>query len=407
MPQLHRLDNGLTLCMQRIEGVASVAVHAMLPAGCAYDNDATDGIAPMHAELLLRGAGPHNSRALSDAMDTAGMHRGVSAGTQHLHLHCTTSGAYLGQAMRLVTQIMTAPVLPKAEIDAARSLCMLSLASLHDDPQDICTTTLHEMHRPRPLHRNGLGCADVLQTLDSARIQQAWNDRVGPKTSILAVAGHFDPDVLCESVESLLGNWTGANAMQEAFEAPPRGRVCIDQDTAQMQLALAFDAPLATDVNVDAARLAAHVLGGGSSSRLFLEVRQRRSLCYGIGARWSGSDHDGFIQVVTGTTPERVEETLETTLSTIQEAASGLREDEIARAVLQFRSHLVRGGESTQARASALARDVAVLGRVRGLPERIAEIESVAPSEVNAIAATWADLEPTIVAVGPEASRPW
>ena len=407
MPQLHRLDNGLTLCMQRIEGVASVAMHAMLPAGCAYDSDATDGIASMHAELLLRGAGPHDSHALSDEMDAAGMHRGVSAGTQHLHLHCTTSGAHLEQAMQLVTQVLTAPALPDAEIDAARSLCLLSLKSLDDDPQDTCTTKLHALHRPRPLHRSGLGCAAVLQTLDSANIQQAWNDRVGPKTSVLAIAGHFDPDAMCDTVTRLLGPWQGKTTSQDAHEAPPRGRVCIDQDTAQMQLAIAFDAPLATDVNVDAARLAAYVLGGGSSSRLFLEVRQRRSLCYGIGAHWSGSDRDGFIQVVTGTTPERVQETLETTLSTIREAAKGLSEDEIARAVLQFRSQLVRGGESTQARASALSRDAALFGRVRSLPERIAEIESVEPADVNAIAAAWADLEPTIVAVGPEASRPW
>ena len=407
MPQLHRLNNGLTLCLQRIEGVASVAVHALLPAGCVHDTDESDGIATMHAEYLLRGTHGRDAKALTNALDANGFHRGVSAGAQHLHLHGSTTGSRVQEALALLAEVIRTPALHADDLEAVRSLCLLALGSLHDDAEEVCTTTLHAMHRPQPLHRSGYGTRDVLETVDINAIRNAWTSRVAPKNAVLAIAGHIDPETIIDAVEAQFADWEGPGVAQAPVQAAPRGRHCVHQDTAQMHLALALDAPDACAKDVDAARLAAHVLGGGSSSRLFLEVRQRRSLCYGIGARWMGSNLDGFIQIATGTTPDRATDTLDTTLKTIQDAGTSITDEEVGRAQLQFRSGIVRAGESTRARAAAMGRDMAVYGRVYSLHERIAAIESVTPDAVRAIAARWATMEPTVVAVGPETARPW
>lgn len=408
MADLHRFDNGLILCTERLEGVASVGVHVLLPGGSAFDHDEDDGIAALHGELLLRGAGTLDSRALSDAFDRCGLQRGVSVGTQHLHLHGTTTGARLEEALDLLLTVLRTPRMPQADLPAATNLCLQSIASLADDPAEEAVVQLHTLHRPRPMHRSGLGNAAVLPTLSALDLDTAWSARIGPRGTVIALAGHIDVDAAIHRIAAGIEDWTGPHTPPQVNpQDGPRGRQHLSRATNQTHIALAWDAPKATDEDADAARLASSVLGGGSSSRLFTQVRQRRSLCYSIGSSWQGSAVDGFLQVVTGTTPERAAQTLETTLQTVQDAAEGLFDDEIARARMQYRSGLVRSGESTSARAAALASDAAVLGRVRGLAQRVSQIESVAPDAIRRVAASWAALEPTIVSVGPEDACPW
>ncbi|MCH2138011.1 MAG: insulinase family protein [Phycisphaerales bacterium] len=406
-PQLHQMQNGITLCIHRIDGVASVATHMLLPAGCAHDSDAQDGIAPMLAEYALRGTAHLSSRALSDALDCSGIHRGVSAGTQHLHLHGTTTAARAHATIDHFACIVQSPRMDQVDLEPIRSLCQQSLASLEDDPQEEALLHVLHQHRPRPLHRTGLGTPEALATLSIDTLRAAWKDRMQPRGAVIAIAGHIDPDDIIQHVEQQFGDWTGPPGAPMSLEPGPCGRTYIERPSQQVHLALAINAPTAADDAYEATRLAVWVLGGGSSSRLFLDVRQRRGLCYGIGARWGGGTHDGFIQITTGTTPDRVRETLDTTLNTLVSTATDITLEEIDRAKLQFRSGMVRSGESTRARAAAMARDAIVLGRVRSLPERIAAMEVLEPEAVMAAAAPWADATPTIVGVGPADACPW
>lgn len=407
MPNLHRFDNGLTLCTEHIEGVSSVGIHILIPTGSAHDTDATDGIAALHGELLLRGAATHDSRALSDAMDGVGLIRGVSEGTQHLHLHGTTTGARVTHAIDLMLMLLQSPTMSPDDFDASARLCLQAIASLEDDPEETACVELRRRHRPSPLNRNTLGKANIIGSLNRDQVHEAWLDRVGPGGTIISIAGHIDPDSVIDQVGRCTEQWSGPRAKPLTIEPPERGRAHLCRPTSQVQLALALDAPLATDTQAEATRLAAGVLGGGSSSRLFLEVRQRRSLCYGIGAGWSASKHDGYIQVATGTTPERAQETLETTCATIRSAAQDMTNDDIMRTMLQVRSGMVRSGESTRARAGALARDAVLFDTVKSLEDRIALVERVQPDDVRSIAQTWACAEPTMVTVGPGDEPLW
>jgi predicted Zn-dependent peptidase len=407
MPNLHRFDNGLTLCTEHIDGVSSVGIHVLLPTGTAHDTDETDGLAALHGELLLRGASHHSSRQLSNAMDGVGLVRGVGVGTQHLHLHGTTTGARVSQALDLMLLVMQSPTMSEADVQASASLCMQSIASLEDDPEETASVESLLRHRPPPLHRDGLGSAKVIAALSRDQVYEAWKNRVGPAGTFISIAGHIDPDAIIKQVESSTQHWQGPTPKALTLSKPKRGRVHLKRSTSQVHLTLAFDAPKATDDLAQATRLAAGVLGGGSSSRLFLEVRQRRSLCYGIGAGYSGSKHDGFVQITTGTTPERAKETLDTTCATIQTAAQDMTDDDITRTMLQVRSQLVRSGESTRARAGALARDAVLFDTVRSLQERLALLEEVQPESVRSVASQWATAEPTMVTVGPSETPLW
>jgi len=407
MPNLHRFNNGLTLCTEHIDGVSSVGMHVLLCAGSAHDTDATDGIAALHGALLLRSAATYDSRALSDAMDEAGLIRGVGAGTQHLHLHGTTTGSRVTQAIDLILMLLQSPTMSQADLEASSSLCLQAIASLEDDPDEVASTALRSRHRPPPLHRNSFGNADVIGALSRGQVHGAWLDRVGPAGTIFSIAGHIDPNAVIDQVGRCTEAWSGPVAATIDPGVPKRGRLHLRRSTSQVHLALAFDAPTATDPLAEATRLAAGVLGGGSTSRLFLEVRQRRSLCYGISAGFSASKHDGFIQIATGTTPERAKETLDTTCATIRTAAEDMTDEDIMRTMLQVRSGMVRSGESTRARAGALARDAALFDEVRSLEQRLALVEQVKPDTVRDIAAGWATQEPTMVTVGPGDDPIW
>jgi predicted Zn-dependent peptidase len=152
----------------------------------------------------------------------------------------------------------------------------------------------------------------------------------------------------------------------------------------QTHMTIGFQAPSERDASSLLCRLATSILGGETSSRLFTEVRERRGLCYAVNASYAGGRDRGMVAVYAGSTPERAQETLDTILHEITHLEAGVSVDEFRRAKIGLKSRLVMHGESTTARAAALASDWYRLGRCRSLAELVAEIDAVTHDGLNA-----------------------
>ncbi|MHC4428491.1 MAG: M16 family metallopeptidase [Planctomycetota bacterium] len=392
---------GATLLVEPIPSMRSVSMSWLLPVGSATDPPDGDGLATVLSELIFRGAGGLSSREHSDALDRLGVQRSSQVSTHHLRLSAAMVGERTAEALRLLVPMVREPVLPADGLDAVRSLCLQELDSLADDPQHLVMLRLRERHLPAPFNRHGYGQREVLERCTIDDLREAWRARCRPQQSILAFAGAIDPEACRGWLDELLEGWSGEVSEPAEVAPPKRGRDHLTQATAQMHIGMALDAPPEADSAASLERLAVGVHSGGTSARLFTEVRQKRSLCYSVGASYHAGRDRGLVALYAGTTPDRAQETLDVCAEEIHRLAAGVEADEFQRAVLGATSHLVMQGESSAARAAAIASDQYRLGRARTLAERRQEVESVDLEKLNDYLRQRTFGELTVASIGP------
>lgn len=395
------LDCGMRLVVEPIPNVASAAINWLLPLGAATDAPESDGHAALLGELIFRGADGLSSREHSDALDRIGLRRSSHVQTHHLQIAATGLGDLMGEALPLISGMVRRPALPADAVDAVRSLCLQSLEALDDDPQQLAMLRLRERHRPPPFNRDGYGSPKVLETASVEELRATWSARCVPAGSIFAAAGRVDPEALAGQLNELLAGWSGRYQEPKASAPPQRGLLHIEQETAQVHIGVAVDAPREADPDSLLERLGVAVLSGSTSSRLFTEVRQKRSLCYSIGASFRAGRDDGMVVLYAGTTPERAQETLDVCLAEITRLTAGVEPEEFHRATVGLKSHLIMQGESTAARAAALGYDEFRLGRARTLEELAASIDAITLDQLQAYLARRKFGPFTVVSVGP------
>jgi predicted Zn-dependent peptidase len=228
-----------------------------------------------------------------------------------------------------------------------------------------------------------------------------------PDGAIVSVCGGIDPVACLNAVQRQADTLQGTPPTPAPQELGPRGQHLLVRPTAQVHLAMAWDAAHLGGPEEDLDRLACAALGGTTSGRLFTEVRQRRSLCYAVSARYAANSLQGSCILRAGTTPENAAELLEVCQAEICRMSEDLSVAEVQRARRTMIDAFVLQGESTQAIASRLASSVANRGDCPTMAERIAALEKINPEAVIEHARSWNAITPTIVAVGPSGCLPF
>ncbi len=396
------LSNGLMLLGQRMEQVASAAMTFVVPAGAACDPDAGAGAGAVAAEWFLRGAGDRDSRQLNDALDSLGCQHDEMVLSEQLQFSSTQLGRNLPRVLDIYADILLRPRLEDATFDPCRQLVLQDLTSLEDEPARKCVMLLREKFYPFPLGRCVYGTAESLGSLTPGAVRGHVKSRLSPRGAILAVAGNFDWNQLVEQAEGLFGGWRSAAPPPVRARHPLGGVTHVRKESAQEHIALAHKAVPISGRRYFPARLAETVLSRGMSSRLFTEVREKRGLVYHVSSSYhSLKDHAGMFTYA-GTRPEVAQQTFDVTAGELRRLGDGVEPDEMARARTQLKSSLIMQGESTSARAGALAGDWYHLRRLRGLRELSNEIDKVTAAEVLDYLHEYPASDFTVLVVGPQ-----
>jgi len=400
---------GTPLIVEVMSGVRSAALAWLLPVGSASDPAPLEGISSLWSELLLRGAGTRSSREHADAMDRIGASTVSEVGSHTLRVGTTTLGSRLHEAIPLLADMVLRPLMEESAVEPCRDLAQQALESVADDPQERASLLLRERHHPTPLNRSGLGTVEGLKAITHRDLVLGWPRAAVPQRSIIAAAGAVDPDALVTLFDALLVGWTGATSEPAIGPTPPRGYAHEEDDSNQVQVLLAYDAPPEPDDSSVLERIVLTVLSGGMSGRLFTEVREKRGLCYAVSAGYRGDRDYGVVSAYVGTTPERAQESLDVLaaeLLRITTPAGAVTPEEFERARVGMKAALVFSGESTGARAVGLAGDYRRLGRARSLEEIAVRIDRVTLDELNAYLATRRLGLTTIQTLGPKPLKP-
>jgi len=401
----HRLDNGLQLVAEPIAGARSLALTLLVPAGVAVEPAEHQGASAVLSDMLFRGAAGKSARQWSDALDLLGVQRGSGAQTHHLRVGATMIGRHLRAALPLLADAVVQPNLEASAFEPSRELALAAIDALDDEPQQRVMLELRRRFNPAPLGRSPLGVREHLALMTAEDVRAFWQNRVVPAGAILGVAGAFDFDELRDCVARSFERWHGSAAPAAADAEAQRGYHHETAETSQVHLAVAYDAVAEPDPRSELQKAAVAMLSGGMSGRLFTEVREKRGLCYSVYAAYQGQQDRGGVVSYAGTTAARAQETLDVLVGELKRLSDGVARDEFERAIVGMKARLVMQGESTSARAAAIAGDLFLLGRARTLEESAARVDAVTLDDLNDFVRSHRPADLTVVTIGPRPLR--
>jgi len=398
----HILKNGMVLLGEPMEAVESVAFGFMLPSGAARLPKGCCGAGNVIADWIFRGAGDKTSRQLSDAIDGLGLVRGRSVGSFHIAIGAALEAGNLAEALDLYTDIILKPSLKDDQFELARQLAIEEVLSLDDDPRHKVMLKLREQFYPDPLGRSTVGNIEELKDLTARMAGQIIEDKFNLSQTIFSVAGKYDFDAVCHQIERLFESERQDDGELTALGTRAGKYTHLDNDGAQVHIALMTETVKPTDEDYYNARVAISVLSGGMSARLFTEVREKRGLCYAIGARYHGLKEAAGVMCYAGTTPDKAQETLDCVIGEFNRLGEGISEEEIDRAKVGLKSSLILQSESSSSRAGAIASDYYMLGRVRSLDEIKDKIEATSVDSILTFLRNNPFRDFTVVTIGPK-----
>ena len=397
----HTFENGLVLVAEPMRWLESAAFTFLVPAGCVYDPAERGGLSGFTCEMALRGAGPRNSRQFVEDLDNLGIERSDSVSDAHASYSGATLAANLAPALSIYADLLRRPRLPAKELEQARQVMIQDLRSVEDEPAHKVMVELRRRHYPEPWGRPSHGKLEALETITRQEILDFFSTRYRPGGCILGVAGHFDWAELRDTVGRLLADWEPGEPATVAEGSRGKRMEHLDHESNQTQIGISYPSVPYRDADYFRAWSAVGILSGGSSARLFTEVRERRGLCYSVYASYHSLRDRGGVFCYAGTSADRAQETLEVTLGELARLADGIEPGELGRLKARIKSALIMQQESSSSRGSSIARDWYHLGRSRTLDELGRLVDELTCESINAYLAEHAPREFTIVTLGP------
>ena len=398
----HTFSNGLVLVAEPLASLESAAFTFLVPAGCAYDPPDRSGLSGFTCEMALRGAGRRDSRRFILDLDNLGVERQESVSPSHTGFSGATVAENLSPALAIYADVLRNARLPADQLEAGRLVMFQELRAVEDEPAQKVMIELRRRHYPEPWGRPAQGEQQALESTTTDEIRHYFRQRYLPNGTILGVAGRFDWERLKAEVGSLLGDWEPGPDQQIVEQSAGRKYEHLHYDSTQTQIGIAYPSVAYRDPDYFQAWGAVGVLSGGSSARLFTEVRERRGLCYSVHASYSTLLDRGAVFCYAGTSAERAQETLDVILVELARLAGGIEENELDRLKARIKSTLVMQQESSAARSSSIARDWYHLGRARTLDEVEQLIDRLSSGSINGYLAEHPPGDFTLVTLGSE-----
>ena len=400
--QVDTLPNGFRVATERMPGLASAAVGVWVEAGTRHERAEENGIAHFLEHMAFKGTARRSALQIAEQIEDVGGHLNAYTSRERTAYYARVLEADVPLALDLIADILRNSTLDAAEIEIERGVILQEIGQALDTPDDIIFDWLQETAFPdQPMGRAILGPPERIRALGRSDLGSFIGTYYRPDRMILSAAGAVDHDRIMALAEGLFGDMDGGFLPAEEPARYTGGERRVEKPLEQAHFALAFEAPGYRDDDYHAAQIAAVALGGGMSSRLFQEAREKRGLCYTIFAQGSAWSETGMMTIYAGTGGEELGKLVDLTADELAKAARDFGEAEIARARAQTKAGLVMGLEGPSARAERMAALLSIWGRVIPLEETIARIDAVDADRAKAALARVLASRPAMALYGP------
>lgn len=403
------LPGGLRVVTEALPSVRTAAVGIWAGVGSRDEDTAHVGATHYLEHLLFKGTRKRSALDISSAIDAVGGELNAFTGKEYTCYYARVLDADLPLAIDVVCDMVTSSLISPKDVEAERGVILEEIAMNDDDPSDV----VHEAFAARlfgdtPLGRPILGTADSINEITRDQIADHYAARYRPESLVVAVAGNVQHDRVVTLVREAFGTILG-----DAMPQPPRlsgpgarqveaGVRLVSRRTEQANVVLGTGALARTDERRFALGVLNAALGGGMSSRLFQEVREKRGLAYSVYSFVSHHADCGMFGVYAGCLPAKTDEVLAICREEIEKvAASGISDAELDRGKGQMRGSTVLGLEDPSSRMSRLGKSELVYPRLEPVEEILQKIEAVTHDDVRDVAALVLGQPKVLAVVGP------
>ena len=405
---VHRtaIPSGPQVFTELIPAVRSVSVGVWVPIGSRHETPATAGATHFLEHLLFKGTQRRSALDIAADIECLGGEINAFTTKEYTCYHVRLLDEHLDVAIDVLADMLGASLLRSSDIEAERGVVLEEIAMSEDDPLDLGRTELErELFGNHPLAGPVAGSAHSVSTMRRAALRGHYRRYYTPDNYVITVVGNASHRKVVSAVSRAFGLADAPVRTPKASKpplAPRHGRARVGKAFEQVNLLRAHGAPPRGDDQRYAMAVLHTVLGGGMSSRLFQEVRERRSLAYSVNAFRASYSDAGVFGVHAGCAPEKLDQTREVIEAVLHEVASaGLSADEVQAAKNQVKGQMVLDLEDPGMRLMRLGTRALFGETIIGLSQGLARVDGVTTDEVCALAEEVLTSPAVEVVVGP------
>ncbi|UJP38702.1 M16 family metallopeptidase [Cellulomonas palmilytica] len=413
------LPGGVRVLTEHMPGLRSATVGAWVGVGSRDETSGHFGSTHFLEHLLFKGTARRSAMDIAEAFDAVGGEANAATGKEHTCYYARVLDTDLPMAVDVIADMVTSARLDTDELETERGVILEELAMNDDDPSDVvheqfATAVLGEHPLGRPIG----GTPETIREVPRDAVWEHYRWHYRPQTLVVSAAGGVDHDTLCEQVADALaaGGWdladdaspTGRREVPRELGAGEQGLPIVGLErsvrrhTEQANVIVGCTSLTATDDRRFTLSVLNAVLGGGMSSRLFQEVREKRGLAYSTYSFASGHADTGVFGLYAGCTPAKVDEVVALMVAEWERLAQApITPAELERSIGQLSGGLVLGMEDTGSRMSRLGKAELVHGALLSIDESLERVRAVTAQDVQELAAELASRPRSVVRVGP------
>lgn len=405
--RISRLEGGLTVASETMPRVETVSVGAYVAVGTRYEEAEENGISHFLEHMAFKGTARRSAADIAREVEAVGGHINAYTAREQTAYYLKLLKEDLALGVDILGDILCHSVFLPEEIERERGVILQEIGQANDTPDDIVFDHFQETAFPdQPMGWPTLGREATIRRLGREHLSAYMARHYAPGRTVIAAAGAVDHDTLVALVRRHFADLPAGTP-----PAPPParyrgGEFRESRDLDQVHIVLGFPGLPYGDPDYHAGLLLSTLLGGGMSSRLFQEVREKRGLVYSIYTFTQPYRDAGLFGIYAGTGERELAELIPVTLAELRSVQQRIGSDELARARAQVKAGLLMSLESTGARCEHIARHLQIYGRVIPTGEIIARIEAVSEADILRVAARLFRSPPTLAALGPLSRMP-
>lgn len=387
-PRLSRLGNGFRVASFHMGHVESASLGIWIGVGSRVESAEEHGLSHLIEHMAFKGTPTRTARSIAETIDGVGGEINAATGLESTAYFARVLKEHVPLALEILADIVQNPSFRAADLEVERDVVLQEIAAAADTPEDLVYDRAEQTAFPdQPLGRPILGTAERVAGFRPEHLRDFLERHYDPRLMVLSAAGAVDHDALVRHAEAL---FSGLAHKAGVVVSPARYRGGLSVEAKpfeQSHVVLGFPAPSYRHEDYYAAQMLSGLLGGGLSSRLFQEVRERRGLCYSIEAQVAGFADAGLFGIHSATAPEVVPELLDVVMGELAAIVEdGPSEAELQRARAQLKSGILMLLESSSARAEQMAHQILVHGRTLNVEELSGKVDAVTRDTVHGLA---------------------
>jgi predicted Zn-dependent peptidase len=410
------LPSGLRIVTEEERSVRSAAFGIWVNVGSRDESLSTAGASHFLEHLLFKGTKTRTSLEISSSIEAVGGETNAFTSKEYTCFYARVIDKDLPLAVNVISDLITSSVVKAADVDAERKVVLEEIAMRDDDPSDLIHDLfLEKYYGDTPLGRPILGTVDSINEMSRSTVFNYYRKRYRPQDLVVAVAGNIKHKEVVHLVEDALSKDDFLDQPKADYEirssgpvkVPGRGQVTLlDRKTEQAHIVYGVEGVARNDKRRFALSILATALGGGMSSRLFQEIREKRGLAYSTYAYSQQFAGSGVLSFYVGCKPDRAIEATKIIQDILHDVAEkGLTQEEILRAKGAVSGSLVLSQEDTGSRMTRIGKSELVYGEIMSFDQILQEIADVTPDQIKEIARQSLPTSPTLAVVGPFRSK--